>query len=134
MLGFLSDEDTVETGWEEDDSNIVIASIEAKVHRAILINTPAPAVKHTHPKNAVAISFKYNEIIPIDVEGSYYLRKIPVVEFEYGTGFKEMEEVLPKYSEKYPGVIRGHGAFAIGKSVEEALHYSHMVEDISEIL
>lgn len=135
MLGFLKDDDIVETGLDEDDFGIALASTEVGIHRAILKNTSALAVIHTHPIYAVALSYKYDELIPIDVEGSYFLRKIPVIEFKYATGSSEMEEKLPEFLKKYPTVIvRAHGAFSIGKTLEEALYYAHITENIAEII
>ncbi|HOP09709.1 MAG TPA: class II aldolase/adducin family protein, partial [Candidatus Methanofastidiosa archaeon] len=41
MVGDLRESDIVETGVFEDDSGIVMASTEIKVHRAIYQKTPA---------------------------------------------------------------------------------------------
>ncbi|MHC5038398.1 MAG: class II aldolase/adducin family protein [Planctomycetota bacterium] len=135
MLGFLSDADIVETGLEGNDSGVALASTEVDVHRAIYRGTSNLAVIHVHPLTAVALSILQDEIIPIDVEGSYYLRKIPVLGFEYGTSSKEMAEALPKALKSYKVVmVKSHGAFAAGYSLEEALHYAHMTENIAEII
>lgn len=135
MLGFLKDEDIIETGLEEDDSGISLASTEVAVHRAIYQGTSALAILHSHPLTATALSIVQDEIVPIDVEGSYYIRRVPVIEFEFGTGSKEMEEVLPKYLKNYRIVmVKGHGAFAIGDFLEEALHYTHVLENIAQII
>ena len=135
MLGFLKDSDIIETGYEHNDAGISLASTEVNVHRAIYHGTSALAILHTHPVTATALSFVEDEIVPIDVEGSYYLRKVPIVEFEFGTGSKEMEKVLPQVLKNYKIVmIKGHGAFAIGDFLEEAFHYSHMLESIAQII
>ena len=135
MLGFLEDNDVVETGIDHNDSAIALASTEIDVHRGIYKGTSALAVLHTHPLTATALSIVRDEIIPIDVEGSYYLRRIPVIEFEYGTSSKEMAEQLPEALEKYKIVmVKGHGAFSVGATLEEGLHYAHMLENIAEII
>ena len=135
MLGFLEEKDIIETGIEHNDSGITLASTEIGVHRAIYKGTSALAIIHTHPLTAVSLSFLYDEIIPIDVEGSYILRKIPVAEFEFGTSSKEMEEVLPGLLKNYKIVlVRGHGSFAIGHYLEEALHYASTLENIAQII
>jgi len=134
-LGFLEEGDIVETGLEEDDSGIALASSEVGVHRAIYQGTTAQAVVHTHQIAATALSFIMDEIIPIDVEGSYILRKIPVVECEEGSGSKEMEEKLPPALRDYKIVmLKGHGAFAIGDHLEEAWHYSEGLQNIARII
>jgi L-fuculose-phosphate aldolase len=135
MLGFLGDGDVVETGLERNDSAIALASTEIDVHRGIYKGTSALAVLHTHPLMATALSILEDEIIPIDVEGSYYLRRIPVLGFEYGTSSKEMAEELPKALKKYKIVmVKGHGAFSVGATLEEGLHYAHMLENIAQII
>jgi L-fuculose-phosphate aldolase len=135
MLGFLTERDIIETGLEHNDSGISLASSEVNVHRAIYKGTSCLAICHSHPLTATAVSLVQDEIIPIDVEGSYYLRKIPIVEFEFGSGSKEMEEELPKVLKNYKIVmVRGHGAFAIGDFLEEALQYSHILESICRII
>lgn len=135
MLGFLEDNDIIETGLTRNDSGIALASTEVNVHRAIYSEISCLAVLHTHPLTATALSMLQDEIIPIDVEGSYYLRRIPVVEFEYGTSSKEMAQELPKVLKKYKVVmVKGHGAFSVGNTLEEGLHYAHMLENIAQII
>lgn len=134
MLGFLHDRDIVEVNLDNDLRD-KFASSEVGVHRAIFKNTNALAIIHTHPLNAITISFKYNEIIPRDISGSYYLKKIPVIELKEPTASKEMEEKLPHLLAEYPVVIiRAHGAFSIGKTLEEALHLAHQTEITAEII
>ncbi len=135
MLGFLKEEDIVEIGLYEDDSGISLASSESGVHRAIYRGTDALAILHAHTINAVVLSLVYDEIIPIDVEGSYVTKRVPVLEFEFGSGSKEMEEVLPRYLKDYNIVmVKGHGAFSIGETLEEALFYCHSLENSSKII
>jgi len=135
MLGYLKDEDIIETGLEHDDSGIALASSEVGVHRAIYKGTSALAILHTHPVTATALSLLCDEIIPIDVEGSYYHRKIPVLAFEYSSGSREMEEELPKALKNYKvAMVKGHGAFSIGDFLEEAFYYAHSLENIARII
>ena len=117
MLGFLKGEDIVDIGLYEDDSGISLASSESGVHRAIYRETDTLAILHAHTVSAAILSLVYDEIIPIDVEGSYITKRVPVLEFEFGSGSKEMEEVLPRYLKDYNIVmVKGHGAFAIGET------------------
>ncbi|MFH1422469.1 MAG: aldolase [Planctomycetota bacterium] len=135
MLGFLKDSDIIETGIEHNDSGIVLSSTEVDVHRGIYKGTSALSIVHTHPLTAVALSFVQDEIIPIDVEGSYFIRRVPILAFEYSTSSKEMAQELPKALKKYKIVmVKSHGAFAIGSTLEEALYYSHMLENVSQLI
>ena len=59
------------------------------------------------------------EIIPIDNEGSYLLRKIPVISVEMASGSKEMAKKVSEALRGYKVVMqRGHGCFAIGQTLE----------------
>lgn len=135
MLGFLKENDIIEVGLKENTSGIVLASTEVDVHRTIYNKTSALAVVHTHPKYAVAISLTTDEIIPIDVEGSYFFKKIPVLQFEYASGSEELREGVSDALKNYKiVVVRGHGAFSRGSTLEECLFYSTSLEDISKII
>lgn len=135
MLGFLKDEDIIEVGLYKYDSGIALASTEINVHQAIYKQTSALAVIHTHPLSAIALSIVTEEIIPLDVEGSYFIRKIPILSFEYSAGSKEMEDKIPAILKDYHiAMVKGHGAFAKGNSLEEAFHYSHQLENIAQII
>lgn len=99
------------------------ASTELIVHRAIYQYTSALAIIHAHPRIAITLSLSQDEIIPIDNEGSYLLRKIPVVSVELASGSKEMAEKVSEALREYKIIMqRGHGCFAIGQTLEEAYH------------
>jgi L-fuculose-phosphate aldolase len=133
MLGFLKDYDIIEVGLEKNDCGISLASSETGVHRAIYRETNGLAIVHTHFINAVILPLIYNEIVPIDVEGSYTIRKIPVISFEFGSGSQEMEEEIPKYlKDNKIVVIKGHGA--IGETLEEALFYNSVLENSCKVI
>jgi len=135
QLGFLEKEDIVETGLEKDDSGIALASSEVGVHRAIYKNTNALAVVHSHQIAATALTFLQDEIVPIDVEAGYILRKVPVVTVKEGSGSKEMEEKIPQALKDYQiMMLKGHGSFAIGDHLEEAWHYTETLQNASKII
>ena len=77
MLGLLKPHDLIETRLDKNDSGVVLASTELLVHRAIYLNTPALAVCHCHPRTAIAFSLSRDELVPIDNEASYLLKKVP---------------------------------------------------------
>jgi len=129
IIGDLREGDIIETGVNEDDSGIVLASTEIKVHRAIYQNTPALAIVHAHPPYAIAMSMLCDEIIPRNTEGSYFYHKIPVVEAEMGVGSSESAKKVSGALKDYKGVIlRGHGSFVHAKLLEDALSYTSVLE------
>ena len=135
MLGFLNDYDIIEVGLEKNDCGISLASSETGVHRAIYKETTGLAIVHAHLINAVILSLIYQEIVPIDVEGSYTIKQVPVISFEFGSGSQEMEEEIPKYlKDNKIVVIKGHGAIAIGETLEEALYYNSVLENSCKVI
>ena len=129
MLARLEERDVIDTGLEENDSNVMLASTEINVHRAIYQGTSAQAIVHAHPPYAIARSLMCDEIVPIDSEGSYLLHKVPVVHTELTAGSKEVADLLPKWLKEYDIVmLRGHGPFAIGHLLEEAYQLTSVLE------
>jgi L-fuculose-phosphate aldolase len=135
MLGRLKPHDLVETGLEKNDSGVVLASTELIVHRAVYQATPALAMAHAHPRTAIALSLCRDEIIPIDNEGSYLLKKVPVVEAEMASGSRKMADTIAEALAEYKIImLRGHGSFAIGQTLEEAFHWTSTLEECSQII
>lgn len=130
MLGRLKPHDLIETRLDKNDSGVVLASTELIVHRAIYLNTPALAVCHCHPRTAVAFSFSRDEYVPIDNEASYLLKKIPVVTEEFASGTPQMANKVAEALKNYKIImLRGHGSFAIGQTLDEAFHWSSTLEE-----
>lgn len=135
MLSHLEEGDLIETGLAKNDSNIILASTEIRVHRAIYKNTAALAIVHAHPVHAIALSLIEDEIIPVDSEGSYLLHKIPVLSAEHTIGSQELEQKLPLLLKEYKIVmVRGHGSFAVGQVLEEAYQWTSSLENICRII
>lgn len=135
MLGRLTEDDLVETGLEKADSGVMLASTELVVHRAIYLKTPALAIVHAHPRVAIALSLMRDEIVPIDNEGSYLLHKVPVITAEFTSGSAEMVEKLPAALREYKIVmLRGHGCFSIGQTLDEAFQWVSCLEEACEII
>jgi len=135
MLGRLKPHDLIETGLEKNDSGVALASTELIVHRAIYHATPALAVVHAHPRRAIALSLSRDEIIPIDNEGSYLLKKIPVVETEFASGSRQMADTIAGALKSYKIVMmRGHGSFATGQTLDEAFQWTDALEEVCEII
>jgi L-fuculose-phosphate aldolase len=135
MLGRLKEGDLIETGLEKADSGVMLASTELVVHRAIYRATPALAIVHAHPRTAIALSLSRDEIVPIDNEGSYLLHKVPVVAAEFASGSAEMVERLPAALQEYKiAMLRGHGCFAIGQTLDEAFQWVSCLEESCQII
>jgi len=135
MMGDLKKEDVVETGIQEDDSGVIIASTEVGVHRAIYQNTSALAVIHAHTPYALSLSLVRDEIVPIDDEGQYHLKKVPILDVEDSIGSDEVERELPEILQDYnSAILKGHGTFAYGENLEEAYNWITVVESICKVI
>jgi len=138
MLGFLEKKDIVKTGMARGSPGSERASREVNVHRAILTDlrkNGARSVIHAHPIYAIALSLVSDEIVPVDVEGSFYLPRIPVLSFTRASASQEMEDALPRALRKSRAVmVRGHGSFAVGRTLEEALQLTSVLESNAEIM
>jgi len=134
MLGNLKPHDLIETGIEKNDSGVALASTELLVHRAIYMRTPALAVCHCHPRTAIAFSLSRDELVPIDNEASYLLKKIPVVTEEFPSGTPEMANKVAEALKNYKIImLRGHGSFATGQTLDEAFQWSSTLEESCQI-
>lgn len=135
MLGHLEKNDLIETGLLKNDENTALASTEIGVHRAIYRGTSNLAVVHAHPVHAIALSLLEDEILPIDSEGKYYLHRIPVLGVEHTIASKEVEEKLPGLLKEYKiAMVRGHGSFAAGQTMEEAYKWTSSLENACRII
>ncbi|RLF47523.1 MAG: fuculose phosphate aldolase [Thermoplasmata archaeon] len=121
MLGSLSKTDVVKVHLHRDDENAALASRELVVHREIYNNTDALAIIHTHTPYATVLSMIYDEILPLDEEGRYIVGRIPVIVVERSIGSEVAAKKLGLVlKDAKCAVIRSHGIFAKGNSLEDA--------------
>lgn len=132
MLGRLKKEDMVKVPMEKIGKNVLKkASTETPVHIHIYKNTNAKAVLHAHPPYSVLLSVitKSEYLVPIDWEGRLILKTIPFIRVGED---EEQEKKGKKISDSLKNnnivVVRGHGSFAIGDSLEEAYMYTMSLE------
>jgi L-fuculose-phosphate aldolase len=109
------------------------ASRESLVHREIFRMTAAEAVVHAHPPHAIALSYLCNEVKPCDCEGEMLCPRIGVV--DGASGSPTLAHVVAAALQMSPAVIvRRHGTFAIGATLDEAYVITSAVEHGCRIL
>ncbi|MRS11687.1 MAG: fuculose phosphate aldolase [Actinobacteria bacterium] len=134
MLGRLTEDDLIETGIEPCAAD-ERCSRELVVHRAIYAATDARAIVHAHPPHTVARSFAHDTIEPADSEGLYVLGTVPVVSAATTIASPEAATVLSDALRSAPiAVLRTHGPFARGASLEEAFMHVSVLEASATIL
>src|SRR5512141_313124 len=134
QLGQLKPHDLIETRLDKNDSGVALASTELLVHRTVYMATPALAICHCHPRTAIAFTLSRDEIVPIDNEASYLLKKVPVVTEEFASGTPQMAHKVAEALKNYKIILlRGHGTFATGQTLDEAFHWSSTLEESCQI-
>ena len=135
MLGYLTKKDIVRINLN-DDKKDKLASLEAKVHRAIYLKNPkVKAIAHGHTIYATVLSLHHKIIKPIDSECQLYLPQIPVLSCDETIGSDEVAKKIPVLIAKYKcAIVKGHGAFAVGATLEQASMYLSVIESASKIL
>ena len=134
-LGDLGPGDIVKVNLEDasEDAN---ASVEVNVHRAIYrLCENIRAIAHAHPPYGIALSLKQKMIRPVDSEGKYYLPSIPVYCCRETIASEEVALGLPALISKHKAaLVRGHGAFAGGKTIEEAAMLVSVLESVCRLV
>jgi len=75
------------------------------------------------------ISMQGDGIVPIDTEGVYYFKTVPVIVTGLTVGSDEVAEKLPQLLQNYKAaIVRGHGSFAVGQMLEEAFQWTSSLE------
>jgi len=134
QLNRLQWSDIIETSLHYIDTQAKLASVELIVHRAIYQRTSAKAIIHSHPPHAIARSFMTDEIKPIDAEGQYHLKKVPVLSVKDAISSEEVAEKIPGLLIKSPVVVvKGHGSFATAANLEKCLLLTSSLESACKI-
>ena len=135
MLGHITKSDLVEASIAPDGDTPKNASSEIAVHRAIYQHTPALAVVHAHPAHAIALSLIDNELVPLDVEGSYYMPGVPVIGRGGKVyGGKMADEIAKSLIDRRIAMVYAHGSFAAGRDLYEAHHFTSTLEESCRII
>ncbi len=134
MLGRLTRKDIVETGIDacpEDEG----CSRELVVHRAIYHATGALAIVHAHTVHTIHRSLDSEVIVPLDSESKAILGDVPVVSAVQTIASPEAADVLSAaLRDSKVAVLRTHGPFATGTTLEEAFYHVSCLEASAHIL
>ncbi len=134
MLGHLQDGDVIETRIEacELDED---CSRELVVHRRIYEQTDARAIVHAHPTHTIFRSLVDDAIEPIDSEARYVFGTVPVLAPAETIASPEAAEMLGEALKEHAvAVLRSHGPFAKGATLEEAFYAVSALEISCHIL
>jgi L-fuculose-phosphate aldolase len=134
MLGHLAAGDVVETPLDPRKPRHPLASMELPAHLAIYEATWAGAIVHAHPASAIALSFVTDRIVPVDSEGAIILGEVPVVRAKQAVASPEIaRKAAARLRTHRVVLVAGHGSFAVGRSLEEALSFTTTLEMSAKI-
>ncbi len=135
MLGRLGEHDVVWTRMAACDLDEE-CSCEIVVHRAIYESTDAHAIVHAHPAHTIFRSLIEDTIVPIDSEARYLFGEaVPVVTAEQTIASPEAAVLLADVLREHRiAVLRSHGPFAVGSTLEEAFCHVSALEVSCRIL
>ena len=128
-LGNLCPEDFVSVKLGESHPE---ASMDLHIHAAIYANSAYNATLHAHPPYAIALSYKYSKLKPIDFETKIKLKDVPILAVRHDDLPAKIVECLAK---GYTCVIeRGHGVYVWGFSLLECLHKLELIEHAAKLI
>jgi L-fuculose-phosphate aldolase len=135
MVGRLAEDDIVWTALSPGDRD-ERCSREIVVHRAIYAATDARAIVHAHPVHTIWRSMVADAIEPIDSESRYIFGDtVPVVTAEQTVASPEAATKLAEVLKHARiAVLRSHGPFSTGATLEEAFYHVSALEASCQIL
>lgn len=106
------------------------ASLDAALHRAVYqANPQVNALLHSHGAYTVAATLDGEDYLPPDFEGRYYFERVPVLDIPYGDYWQEAPRRVPEALRGSPiVVVRGHGVYAAGETLERAYKWTCSLE------
>ena len=109
---------------------VATPSLDTPIHRAAYVRTGAKAIVHAHPRHAVALSFEQAALVPDDLEGGHLLGTVPVVSHR-----RSVVDVVAEALATAPiVVVEGHGSYARGATLDEAVRLSAVLEESAAIV
>lgn len=107
-----------------------LASLDAPLHLAVYRTQPqAGPLLHCHGPYSVARTFDGEDFRPVDFEGQYYFSRIPVINLNYDRYLEQSPDQVAQALRSSPvAVIRGHGVYAWGETLDRAYKWTYSLE------
>ena len=123
-------------GCVDDDTPIEGASATLDMHRTIFRRTETNAIVHAHPYYAILLSFYTNVICPIDENNIYYLgEKVYCAHAPDFMRWATLSDEIAHLLTLSPAtVLKWHGSFAIGSSLNEALNTTQALDQAARLI
>lgn len=111
------------------------ASLDAPLHLAVYAANPrAAAVLHSHGPHSIAMTLAGGDFLPVDFEGRYYFPRVPVIDIPHDLyTARSPGEVAAALAEHRICVVRGHGVYAAGETLDLAYKWTCSLESSARI-
>lgn len=111
------------------------ASIDAPLHLEVYRAVPdATAIIHSHGPHSIAVTLDGHDFLPPDFEGQYYFGQVPVLSLPYREYLERSpQEVAAALTDAPVVILRGHGVYARGKTLDEAYKWIDSLESSSRV-
>ncbi|MEJ2515121.1 MAG: class II aldolase/adducin family protein [Gammaproteobacteria bacterium] len=111
------------------------ASLDAPLHQAVYRHNPAAAAMlHSHGPWSIAVTLAGGNFTPGDFEGRYYFDEVPVLDIPPDRYTAESPEAVGRtLAEHRVCLVRGHGVYAVGASLDEAYRWTCSLESSARI-
>ncbi len=106
------------------------ASLDAPLHIKIYQQNPqTTSVIHSHGPYSIAMTMDGNDFVPIDFEGHYYFKDIPVLTIPYERYVSDAPDLVSKTIKDRPvAIVRGHGVYAQAGNINLAYKWTCSLE------
>jgi L-fuculose-phosphate aldolase len=111
------------------------ASLDTALHLAVYAARPeANAVLHSHGPHAIALTLDGGDFAPLDFEGQYYFSRIPVLDIPFDHYVDASPSAVARaLQDSNVAIVRGHGIYACGESLDLAYKWTCSVESSARI-
>lgn len=132
MLGRLAESDLVEFPFDEQPP--AEAAEDVLVHQAIYRSTDAKAVIYARPPCTMALALVEDRLSPAHDEGAEALGSAPVLISQRPISSPDVAQLIAMtLRESRIVALRGHGVFARGEDLADALHMVSLLEEMCKV-
>jgi L-fuculose-phosphate aldolase len=108
---------------------VATPSLDTPIHRAIYVSAGAGGIVHAHPAHCIAVTLGRSAFEPPDLEGGHRLGRIPVVSPRRSV----IDLIAQAIGDARAVIVEGHGVYVRGRSLEEAVQLTALLEESARI-
>jgi L-fuculose-phosphate aldolase len=111
------------------------ASLDGNLHLEVYRHVPkAMAVLHSHGPCSIAMTMSGEDFAALDFEGRLYFGTVPVLDIPHAAYTEQSpEKVARVLREHRVAIVRGHGVYARGRSLDQAYKWTCSLESSARI-